>query len=89
MMKEPCFNQLRTQEQLGYIVFSGVYRTHGIDFFRIIIQSDKMAADGLHARINAFIASFETSLQETDTETFEVRYYLFIINDYLIKVYND
>ena len=42
------------------------------------VQSDKMAADVLHARINAFIASFETSLQETDTETFEVRYYLSI-----------
>jgi hypothetical protein len=30
ILKEPCFNVLRTQEQLGYIVFSGVRRAHGV-----------------------------------------------------------
>lgn len=38
---EPCFNILRTKEQLGYIVFSGVRRTNGAQGLRIIVQSDK------------------------------------------------
>ncbi|CAO3652625.1 unnamed protein product [Cunninghamella blakesleeana] len=39
--QEPCFNQLRTREQLGYIVFSGVRRHIGIMGLRFIIQSEK------------------------------------------------
>ncbi|KAI7901194.1 Metalloenzyme, LuxS/M16 peptidase-like protein [Cokeromyces recurvatus] len=38
--REPCFNQLRTQEQLGYLVFSGVQRHLSQLAFRLIIQSE-------------------------------------------------
>lgn len=41
ILKEPCFNVLRTQEQLGYIVFSGVRRAHGVQGMRFIVQSEK------------------------------------------------
>lgn len=41
ILKEPCFNVLRTQEQLGYIVFSGVRRAHGVQGLRFIVQSEK------------------------------------------------
>ena len=41
ILKEPCFNVLRTQEQLGYIVFSGVRRSHGVQGLRFIVQSEK------------------------------------------------
>ncbi|RHZ30058.1 hypothetical protein DYB37_008737 [Aphanomyces astaci] len=40
LLREPCFNQLRTLEQLGYIVFSSSHRAHGIEYFRMIVQSD-------------------------------------------------
>lgn len=41
ILKEPCFNVLRTQEQLGYIVFSGVRRANGVQGLRFIVQSEK------------------------------------------------
>lgn len=39
--QEPCFNQLRTREQLGYLVFSGVRRQLSQLAFRLIIQSER------------------------------------------------
>lgn len=39
IVKESCFNTLRTREQLGYIVFSSSIRRHGVLNFRIIVQS--------------------------------------------------
>lgn len=41
MINESCYNQLRTQEQLGYIVFSGVRRSNGAQGLRVIVQSDR------------------------------------------------
>lgn len=41
ILKEPCFNVLRTREQLGYIVFSGVRRAHGVQGMRFIVQSER------------------------------------------------
>lgn len=39
--QEPCFNQLRTREQLGYIVISGIRRHIGVMGLRFIIQSER------------------------------------------------
>ncbi|ORZ23200.1 Metalloenzyme, LuxS/M16 peptidase-like protein [Absidia repens] len=39
--QEPCFNQLRTMEQLGYIVISGVRRHVGMGGLRFIVQSER------------------------------------------------
>ncbi|EIE83827.1 hypothetical protein G6F46_002708 [Rhizopus delemar] len=39
--QEPCFDQLRTKEQLGYLVFSGVRRQVGSMGLRFIIQSER------------------------------------------------
>ncbi|CAF3988520.1 unnamed protein product [Rotaria sp. Silwood1] len=36
---EPCFDQLRTTEQLGYIVKADTHRSRGVQSFRIIVQS--------------------------------------------------
>lgn len=41
ILSEPCFTVLRTKEQLGYIVFSGVRRANGAQGLRIIVQSDR------------------------------------------------
>jgi insulysin len=53
----PCYNTLRTQEQLGYIVWSGVNsRPIGsiIDFY-IIVQSGVYSADFVRSRIDIFV----------------------------------
>ncbi|XP_023246945.1 insulin-degrading enzyme-like [Copidosoma floridanum] len=39
IISEPCFNILRTKEQLGYIVFSGIRRADGVQGLKILVQS--------------------------------------------------
>ena len=38
---EPAFDQLRTKEQLGYVVFSGVRDSHTICGICVVIQSER------------------------------------------------
>ncbi|KAM9924853.1 hypothetical protein OXX59_004253 [Metschnikowia pulcherrima] len=60
MIHEPCFNQLRTKEQLGYVVFSG-YRQNRSEFgFRILIQSER-SCDYLEYRIVEFFKKFKAA----------------------------
>lgn len=54
IIHEPCFNQLRTKEQLGYVVFSGVRSTRTTLGFRILIQSER-ETDYLEYRIEEFL----------------------------------
>ncbi|KAJ4293507.1 metalloprotease [Kalmusia sp. IMI 367209] len=70
MLDEPAFNQLRTIEQLGYVVFSG--STAGITFagFRILIQSEKDCRY-LEGRIDHFLTKFEQTLAEMSEDEFE------------------
>ena len=41
ILQEPCFNQLRTKEQLGYVVKSGVREEAGVLGVTISIQSER------------------------------------------------
>lgn len=54
VINESSFNVLRTQEQLGYIVASGVRNFGGVNGVRLIIQSDRSPAY-LDERIENFI----------------------------------
>lgn len=58
---EASFNVLRTQEQLGYIVASGVRSFGGVQGIRIIVQSDKSPAY-LNERIENFINITKVSI---------------------------
>ncbi|CAH0482814.1 unnamed protein product [Peronospora belbahrii] len=71
IFKEPCFNQLRTQEQLGYLVFSGITRIEGVDYFRILIQSDVASPLLLNQRIELFVARFRSVLAEMSGITWQ------------------
>ncbi|PVI04297.1 LuxS/MPP-like metallohydrolase [Periconia macrospinosa] len=70
MTDEPAFNQLRTIEQLGYVVFSGA--TPGIIYagYRIMIQSEKDCRY-LEGRIDHFLTQFEETLANMSDEEFE------------------
>lgn len=57
----PCFTQLRTVEQLGYIVHSGARRSGGAQGLRVVVQSEREPLH-LEARILAFIDSVEELL---------------------------
>ncbi|XP_069812626.1 insulin-degrading enzyme isoform X2 [Dendropsophus ebraccatus] len=70
IIAEPCFNTLRTKEQLGYIVFSGPRRANGIQGLRFIIQSEKQP-HYLESRVEAFLKTMEKSLEEMTDEAFQ------------------
>jgi len=70
MTDEPCFNQLRTIEQLGYVVFSGSSFHDIWSGYRILIQSEKDCRY-LEGRIENFLNTFEKTLSEMSEEDFE------------------
>lgn len=57
VINEPCFNQLRTKEQLGYVVFLGPKVTRTNFGFRVLIQSER-TTDYLEYRIEEFLSKF-------------------------------
>jgi insulysin len=53
IMEKPVFHQLRTVEQLGYIVWSGADTREGVNGLRVIVQSATRDAAYLHTRVDA------------------------------------
>jgi insulysin len=72
VVREPAFNQLRTEEQLGYIVHTSV-KTSGanIKSLLFLIQSDSFAPDHVEKRIEVFIAKFRESIAKMSTQVFQ------------------
>ena len=59
LMREPAFNQLRTEEQLGYLVHTSV-KTSGNDIkgLLFLIQSDSFDPIHMEERVEAFLTTF-------------------------------
>ncbi len=70
MTHERAFDQLRTKEQLGYVVWSGIRVAETTMAYRIIIQSEK-TPEYLESRIDAFLESYEESIREMSESVFE------------------
>uniref|UniRef100_UPI00398EDA0B insulin-degrading enzyme isoform X1 n=2 Tax=Pristiophorus japonicus TaxID=55135 RepID=UPI00398EDA0B len=70
IISEPCFNTLRTKEQLGYIVFSGPRRANGVQGLRFIIQSER-APSYLESRVEAFLKTMAKHIEEMAEEAFQ------------------
>lgn len=51
---EPSYDQLRTKEQLGYVVGTGVRRARGTQGFQILVQGDRHPAY-VETRIDNFL----------------------------------
>ncbi|KAM0723354.1 hypothetical protein Q7P37_000340 [Cladosporium fusiforme] len=86
MLEEPCFNTLRTQEQLGYVVGSGMLVLNTVQGFRVLIQSEKDCAY-LEKRIDSFLIGFEKELEEMSEEDFR-KHKIGLINKRLEKLKN-
>ncbi|KAL8640102.1 MAG: hypothetical protein Q9228_002938 [Teloschistes exilis] len=86
MTEEIGFDQLRTKEQLGYIVFTGAKFAATVMGYRVIIQSER-SAEYLESRVNAFLALFATKLESMSQEDFE-SHKKSLINKRLEKVKN-
>eukprot|EP00794_Sanderia_malayensis_P007262 gene7262-8072_t len=69
LISEKCFDQLRTQEQLGYIVFSGIRRANGVQGLRFIIQSEKVPSM-LDERIEDFLKSSKELVENLSDKEF-------------------
>lgn len=70
VIEKPFYHQLRTIEQLGYLVWSGYQQYHNVDGFYFIIQSSVKDPVYLESRIEEFVTSFEKSLMDLSTEEF-------------------
>lgn len=70
IISEPCYNTLRTEEQLGYIVFSHIRRSNGTQGLKIIVQSDKQP-QFVEERIDLFLDSMFDHVSTMSEEQFE------------------
>ncbi|KAL8667886.1 MAG: hypothetical protein Q9202_000351 [Teloschistes flavicans] len=86
MTEEVGFDQLRTKEQLGYIVSTGAKFAATIMGYRVVIQSER-PAEYLETRVNAFLALFASKLESMGQEEFE-SHKTSLINKRLEKVKN-
>lgn len=59
LVKDKCFDQLRTKEQLGYLVWSGG-SVHGGYVYnaRFVVQSKPRSPEYLDQRVEAFLEGF-------------------------------
>jgi len=72
LIKEPAFNELRTQESLGYIVHTSV-KTSGNDVksLLILIQSDSFDPDYCDKRVEEFLLRMRTTIENMGPEEFQ------------------
>ena len=70
-LSRPFFTEMRTNQQLGYIVFGGTTIRRQSAYLLFIIQSADYPADVLEDRANAFIADYPQLLTSLPPETFE------------------
>ncbi|RMJ03581.1 hypothetical protein CDV36_014893 [Fusarium kuroshium] len=70
ILHEPAFDQLRTKEQLGYVVFRGTRVFSTTYGFRFLIQSE-MTPEFLDSRIEAFLRRYVETLEKMSDAEFE------------------
>ena len=71
LIYEPCYDTLRTKEQLGYIVSSGARLTGGIQGLCITIQSRTHPCHYLESRVEIFLEDFGRKLEQMEENEFE------------------
>jgi len=69
-LKEPVFEVLRTNEQLGYIVFGYKTEARGVLGYNILVQSSKKGPQYLSQRIFAFIDGIRDKIKNLTNEEF-------------------
>ncbi|KNC32106.1 Insulin-degrading enzyme [Lucilia cuprina] len=70
ILTEPCYDCLRTKEQLGYIVFSGMRKVNGANGIRIIVQSSKHPSY-VEGRIETFLDNYLKAIEQMSQEEFD------------------
>jgi insulysin len=72
LIKEPAFNQLRTEEQLGYIVHTSI-KTSGdtVKGLLFLVQSDSHDPIHVEGRVEAFLATVRQRIIDMTPEDFQ------------------
>ncbi len=70
-LQQPFYTEMRTNQQLGYIVWSYVRNMDRDYYLNFLIQSGVYPADELDARASAFLETAPKILEEMDQETFQ------------------
>ncbi len=71
LLEAPFFHQLRTVEQLGYIVYASPYVSLNTPYVALIIQSPSTSVAQIVNRINVFVEGFKTQIAALTAEEFE------------------
>jgi insulysin len=71
-MGEPFYGEMRTRQQLGYIVFGGAGPEETTNFAYFIIQSGDHPADELQKRAEAFIAGLPEMLKNVSDDAWRM-----------------
>lgn len=70
-IRAPFFNQLRTEEQLGYVVYSGQAAFDRVPGITFVVQSPKLSPDDLLEHIDHFLSGFSGQIETMDPAAFE------------------
>jgi len=70
-LQQPFFTEMRTNQQLGYIVWSYTRSRDETHYLSFVIQSGAFTADDVNQRADDFIASTPELLAAIDDETFQ------------------
>lgn len=70
ILKERAFAQLRTREQLGYIVTASSQDIHHVHFLVVLLQSSEYNAPYQQSRIEAFLDGVDHALFDMDESEF-------------------
>lgn len=72
-LQNPCFEELRTKQQLGYIVFSGARMKHHTWSFVCLVQGATTPPEEVYTRIIEFLDSYRANqLQGMEPEGLQV-----------------
>mmetsp|Transcript_22369 Transcript_22369/g.42969 ORF Transcript_22369/g.42969 Transcript_22369/m.42969 type:complete len:1012 (+) Transcript_22369:77-3112(+) len=70
MISQPAYDQLRTKEQLGYVVFALVMPHLSTLELRLIVQGAKKGPDDMDHSIESMLTDFQRSLQKLSVSEF-------------------
>ncbi|SFM43640.1 insulinase family protein [Marinobacter zhejiangensis] len=65
----PFYEEIRTQRQLGYIVYATSFEMLDTPALGLVVQSPEASADDIDQAVREFTSAFEALLGEMDTET--------------------
>jgi len=70
-VRNPFFTEMRTRQELGYIVFAGAYNRENVQNLVFLIQSGTHDPDDLRGRAEAFIAQLPEAFAQLPAGQFE------------------